>query len=72
MINSINLLGRLLDSLINIESRYIQVYPERGRVCAFEELANDLKKMKELTKCDDYEYQTTPAVTKLVKKEKAK
>lgn len=31
-------------------------------------LPNDFQKMKELTKCDDYEYQTTPKVTKLVKK----
>ena len=36
------------------------------------ELPEDFKKMKELTKCDDYEFEITPEVTKLVKKQKDK
>lgn len=31
------------------------------------QLPEDIQKMKELTKCDDYEYQTTPEKTNLVK-----
>jgi hypothetical protein len=41
---------------------------EEGRKAKVRQLPEDIKKMKELTKCDDYEYQTTPAKTILVKK----
>ena len=35
---------------------------------AIEQLPETFQKIKELTKCDDYEYETTPEVVKLVKK----
>ena len=34
------------------------------------DLPEDFNKMKELTKVDDYEYQITPEIKKLVKKQK--
>ena len=38
------------------------------RKLSIERLPIAFKKMKELTSCEDYEYQTTPASTKLIKK----
>jgi len=35
---------------------------------AIKQLPEDFKKIKELTKVDDYEYQTTPESKKLIKK----
>ena len=37
------------------------------KITAIERLPEDFKKMKELTKCDDYEYKTTPETKQLIK-----
>ena len=73
LIGRVNQLQKIIEKMAGVED-----YPkELDRVKAFSyidrviyELPEDIKKMKELTHCDDYEYQTTPEKTTLIKKQK--
>ena len=67
LIKEVKFLQVLLDDLINVDvkekNHFIGLIRRREMLI----LKEDLKKMKELTKCNDYEFQTKTE-TKLVKK----
>ena len=67
LIKEVKFLQVLLDDLINVDvkekNHFIGLIRRREMLT----LKGDIKKMKELTKCNDYEFQTKTE-TKLVKK----
>ena len=71
LIRRVDQLQTIIEKMAGVEN-----YPKELRhVAAFKyhtlimyDLPEDFKKMKELTKCNEYEYKTTPETKKLVKK----
>jgi len=65
-IKRINKIGKILEDMVGIKGESMPRYIYD--ILISEQLPETFKKMKELTKCDDYEYKTTPETKKLVKK----
>jgi hypothetical protein len=72
LIHKVDFLTVLVDELLGINTE-LGEYPIKDHIRRSNviQLIEDFKKIKQLTKCDDYEFQTTTE-TKLVKKEATK